>query len=93
MFTANSRYAQAGTITVRTSRGETIVAARLPIREPGEVHAVHQRTEGQRLDHIAQHYLTDATAFWQLCDASDALAPDALSARDHILISSGERPA
>lgn len=93
MFNATSRYARAGTITVTTRRGETIVATRLPIRERPAVQAVHLRTEGQRLDNIAWHYVADATAFWRLCDASDAVAPDALAARDRVDVSSGERDA
>jgi hypothetical protein len=91
MFTPTSRYATAGTITVTTRRGDTIATLRLPIREPPAVHAVHPRTEGQRLDHIAWHYLTDATAFWRLCDASDAIAPDALAARARVEVSDGQR--
>ena len=91
MFTATSRYARTGTVTVTTSRGETVVAIRLPVRERPAAGAVHPRTEGQRLDHIASHYLADATAFWQLCDASDAVAPDALAARDDVEVPGGER--
>lgn len=93
MFTANSRYARAGTITVTTQRGEKVVATRLPLRERPAVQAVHPRTEGQRLDHIAWHYLADATAFWRLCDASDAVAPDALAWRDQVAVSTEERGA
>jgi hypothetical protein len=91
MFAATSRYARAGTVTVTTRGGGQIAATRLPIRERPAVQAVHLRTEGQRLDNIAWHYLADATAFWRLCDASDAIAPDALAARDHVEVCNGER--
>jgi hypothetical protein len=91
MFTATSRYARAGTVTVTTARGETVMAIRLPVRQRPPAGAVHPRTEGQRLDHIASHYLADATVFWQLCDASDAVAPDALAARDDVEVPDGER--
>jgi hypothetical protein len=47
---------------------------------------VHARTEGQRLDHIAAHFLADATAFWRLCDASEVIAPDALAASEVVAI-------
>ena len=40
------------------------------------------RRRGQRLDLIANYFLNDATAFWQLCDANNAVVPDALSAHD-----------
>jgi len=91
MFSATSRYARAGTTTVTTARGTTVVATRLPIRQRPPVGTVHPRTEGQRLDHVAWHYLADATGFWQLCDASDAIAPDALGARDQVEVPGGER--
>jgi hypothetical protein len=90
MFSATSRYANADTTTVTTRRGVTLAALRLPIRVRPAVRVVHPRSEGQRLDQIAYHYLADATGFWRLCDASDAIVPDALAARDRIEVSDGE---
>jgi hypothetical protein len=90
VFSATSRYAKAETTTVTTRRGETLAALRLPIRGRPAVQAVHPRTEGQRLDRIAWYYLADATAFWRLCDASDAIVPDALAARDRVEVSDRE---
>jgi hypothetical protein len=84
MFSATSRYAKAETTTVTTRRGEKLAVLRLPIRERPAVQAIHPRSEGQRLDQIAWHYLADATGFWRLCDASDASVPDALAARDRV---------
>jgi len=86
MFAPNSRYARAATYTVSTSRGTTVTAIRLPVRGAPQVRGVHPRSEGQRLDHIAAHYLADPTAAWRLCDASGAIAPDALAARDEVAI-------
>jgi hypothetical protein len=43
-------------------------------------------TEGQRLDLLAAHYLADPTTFWRLCDASDAIAPDALAIAETVRI-------
>jgi hypothetical protein len=40
---------------------------------------------------IAAHYLADATTFWRLCDANNAIAPDALAARDQVGIPTKER--
>jgi len=86
MFSPNSRYASAGTYTVRTSRGETVAVTRLPVRPPPPVHGFHPRHDSQRCDVIAAHYLGDPTAFWRLCDAGDAIAPDALAARDLVAV-------
>lgn len=86
MFSRNSRYANAGTYTVRTASGELITVTRLPVRDQPLVRGFHLRMDGQRPDGIAAHYLTDATASWQLCDAGDSIAPDALAARERIPI-------
>lgn len=86
MFSPNSRYATAGTYTLRTANGGTITATRLPIRNAPALRGIHPRTEGQRLDQIAAHYLGDATTFWRLCDASDGICPDAVGARDAVAI-------
>lgn len=83
MFSNNSRYAAAGTYTVAL-RGKTITATRIPppVRLP--LVGYHTRLDGQRLDLIAARYLTDATAFWRLCDANNSLAPDALGASEKV---------
>lgn len=88
MFFANSRYASAGTYTAHMSSGATVTATRLPIRARPAVRGFHRRSDTQRPDLIAAHYLGDATAFWRLCDAGDALAPDALAARGLVAIPS-----
>jgi hypothetical protein len=81
MFKPTSRYVNAETYAVRTPDGRTVTAVRLPVRAQPAVRGFHQRLETQRLDLIAAHYVGDATAFWQLCDGSDTIAPDALAAR------------
>jgi hypothetical protein len=86
MFTRTSRYANTGTYVVQTTRGEIVRAVRLPVRAQPLVRGFHLRVEGQRLDAIAAHYLADPTASWRLCDAGEAVAPDALGARDRIAV-------
>lgn len=84
MFSRNSRYANAGTYTVPGPNGTEVTVVRIPQRQPPQVRGTHPRSDGQRLDTIAQHYLADATAFWRLCDAADAVVPDALAVRARI---------
>jgi hypothetical protein len=86
MFLSNSRYANAGTYTVRTTRGASVTVTRLPVRSRPSIRGFHPRTDNQRLDGIAAHYLADATAFWRLCDAGAAVAPNAMAARDRIAV-------
>lgn len=84
MFFKGSRYEKMSTYSVLTADGRKVAAVRLPAPVPRELAGYHPRKEGQRLDHIAARYLKDATGFWQLCDANDAVVPDALNRRDLI---------
>jgi hypothetical protein len=82
MSSPGSRYAKLGTYTVVTETGVTVTATRLPVPEAGALRGFHRRLEGQRLDLIANHYLTDPTAFWRICDANGAMVPDALGVHE-----------
>lgn len=41
----------------------------------------HTVTQGERLDHIAAHYLGDPEAFWRIADANRAMRPEELTLR------------
>ncbi len=84
MFFPGSRYAKMDTYTVTQAGGRTVTAVKLPLPLDTPLVGYHRRLVEQRLDHVAAHYLADATAFWRLCDANDAVVPDALAARELI---------
>jgi hypothetical protein len=84
MFFPGSRYETTGTYSVTLSNGKTVRATKLPLPKPQAILGYHRRLEGQRLDLIANRYLKDPTAFWQLCNANNAVVPDALATRDLI---------
>lgn len=88
MFYAGSRYANTGTYTITLANGALVSVAHLPQPLTNPVIGYHRRQSAQRLDLIASHYLADATAFWRLCDANNAMVPDALAAHDLIGIPS-----
>jgi hypothetical protein len=88
MFFPGSRYETTGTYTVTLPNGQTIRATKLPQPRQTRILGYHRRLEGQRLDLIANRYLKDPTAFWQLCDANETIVPEALAARDLIGIPS-----
>ena len=46
----------------------------------------HQPAGADRLDLLAFRYLGDATAFWRICDANNAMVPATLMARALIAI-------
>jgi hypothetical protein len=89
MFASSSRYAQQQTYTVTTADGRVVTAVQLPLPQTLILAGYHPRGEGDRLDLLAARYLKDATAFWRLCDANNAPAPDALAARPLIGIPKG----
>ena len=84
MFSSNSRYADAGTYTLTLPDGTTVTATRIPAPSNAPLVGYHIRLDGRRLDLIAARYLTDATAFWRLCDANNSVAPDALASHEQV---------
>jgi hypothetical protein len=78
MFFPGSRYQNAGTYTFITASGAVVTATNLPLPKTGALLGYHRRLQGQRLDLIANYYLTDPTAFWQLCNTNGSVVPDAL---------------
>ena len=90
MFFPGSRYEKAGTYQITRPDGTIIPVTKLPLPKQRTLLGYHRCLEGQRLDLIAARYLKDATAFWQLCNANDAVVPDALAAHELIGIPTKE---
>jgi len=84
MFFPGSRYEKMVSYQVTKSDGTVVAATRLPLPANPPLLGQHPRQSGQRLDLIAAHFLSNATAFWQLCDANNSLVPDALA--NHSLV-------
>ena len=84
MFFPGSRYANLVSYTVTLPNGTTVSVTRLPLPTQSTLIGYHRRLQGQRLDLIASRYLANPTAFWKLCDANNAMVPDALAAHDLI---------
>jgi hypothetical protein len=82
VFFPNSRYAAVATYQRQQPDGSFIQVTRLPLPRPAVVLGFFRRANGQRLDLIANRFLTDPTAFWRLCDANNTMVPDALANRD-----------
>lgn len=86
-FDRKSRYVKhAQTYHVTDRNGRDVLAvtpAELPqTPELGE----HLRRDGQRLDHLAAHYLADPAGFWRIARINDAMSPDVLSQRRRLKI-------
>ena len=84
MFYPKSRYEQMETYTVALADGRVVAAVKIPRPRTPAPRGFHRRQVGERLDLIAYKYLNDAAMTWRLCDANNAIVPDALAARDLI---------
>lgn len=89
MFFPGSRYQNLVTYTITTPGGAVVAVTRFPLPVQNPLLGYHQRRQGQRLDLIAAHYFVDPTTFWKLCDANNAVVPDALGVHDLIGIPAG----
>jgi hypothetical protein len=83
MIFPGSRYQSTGTYAITRRDGSVVYVLRLPLPGPAIVRGyLPRRPELPRLDLIANYFLKDPTTFWRLCDANNAVVPDALTARE-----------
>ena len=89
MFTPDSRYVNQPTYTATLRDGTqvTAVVPRLPVPVP--LVGSHRSVIGERLDLVANQYLSAPTGFWRLCDANRAMLAGALVARALVGIPQG----
>lgn len=67
------------TTTTGARRQVRYLVRRFPPDPAGQATlAVHLVVPGDRLDLLSHRYTGDALGFWRVCDANDALDPDAL---------------
>ncbi len=81
-FPPTSRYYGIELATLVLADGEQRVYLRRRFVPPSGRFALlrfHVVVDGERLDRIAAQELGDAEAFWRICDANDAMRPDALT--------------
>jgi hypothetical protein len=82
MFFPGSRYLPLTQYRVKRPDGSEVQVTRLPAPGLPAVLGYYRRKTGDRLDQMSARFLADATRFWRLCDANDAVVPDALAAHD-----------
>jgi hypothetical protein len=84
MFPPTSRYYGIETAAYVSPDGREIVYLRrrfVPGAMPGvPVISEHVVTQGERLDNITARHIGDPEQFWRVCDASDAMQPEELTA-------------
>ena len=91
-FDSKSRYVKYATrYEVQDRRGRTAIAL-TPALPPEQTElGEHLRKQGQRLDHLANYYLSDPNGFWRVAEINDAVLPDAVLTQDVIKIPSKTR--
>ena len=80
-FPQNSRYHTIETKTRELDDGTQIVYLKRRFIPAGEAMTVlreHAIAGGDRLDKLAARFFGDPELFWQICDANNALQPEAL---------------
>ncbi len=83
MFDPTSRYYSVAGYTAIDRRGRMVTVVPAPDKPVQALLGLHKLIQGQRLDHLAYHYLADPAGFWRICELSDVMLPDALAeARD-----------
>lgn len=86
MFDKNSRYRTTETCTFNdTVNGEVTVVA-VPDAPTQSLLGLHLHKNGQRLDHLAAHYLNDPAGFWRLAEMNNAMLPDSVTSQSEIMI-------
>lgn len=86
MFEDKSRYKNLDTVERTDRRGRTVAAVTVPPAPDEAIRGYHLRIQGQRVDHMAHRYLSDPAGFWRICEANDAMLPDALAEASDIAI-------
>lgn len=80
VFHRTSRYLLHGTVVQATDRKGRLVSCVTPARIPPAPNlGLHRRRDGQRLDHLAEQYLADATAFWRIASHNDAMTVEQIA--------------
>ncbi len=87
IFDPKSRYVKyARTVAARDRLGREVVALTPALVPPQPILGEHRKKDHQRLDHLAHHYLKDASGFWRIVEANNVLLPDALAEAPFVTI-------
>ncbi|MDX1384908.1 MAG: hypothetical protein R3190_14745 [Thermoanaerobaculia bacterium] len=86
-----SRYRDLATYEVVDRRGRTVPVLPVPPTPTESLIGYHARRQGQRLDHLAHHYLANPGGFWRIAELNDVMLPEALSEAAEIAIPSKRR--
>ncbi len=85
IFDPKSRYVKHATVATATDRRGRKVSCLTPALVPPQTElGKHRLKQGQRLDHLANHYLNDPAGFWRVAELNQAMTAEA--ALDNALV-------
>lgn len=78
VFNAKSRYVKHAAVTTAVDRRGRAVSCVTPAVVPEQTElGRHRLRQGQRLDHLANHYLSNPEGFWRIAEINDAMTAEA----------------
>jgi hypothetical protein len=78
VFDAKSRYVKYAKVTSAPDRRGRVVSCVTPAATPLQSElGQHRLRQGQRLDHVANHYLGDPAGYWRVAEINDAMTVEA----------------
>lgn len=77
VFDPKSRYAKYSKVQMAVDRRGRVVSCVTPAEPPAQSElGRHKLRQGQRLDHLAHHYLDDDAGYWRIAEINDAMTPE-----------------
>ncbi len=85
IYDKSSRYIKYSKLATAIDRRGRTVSFVTPAELPPQAElGKHRLRQGQRLDHLAAHYLSEPTMFWRIAELNDAMSAE--SALDENLV-------
>jgi hypothetical protein len=86
MFDPKSRYAGVKTYHLKDRRGRDVEVVPAPPALSQPLLGIHARKDGERIDHLAARYLSDAAGYWRIAEINDVMTADALAETTRVRI-------
>ncbi len=86
MFDSKSRYAKANIYILKDARGRDVSVTGFAHISEQTLRGIHILKQGERLDHLATHYLSNATGYWRIAELNDAMTAEVLTEQREIKI-------
>jgi hypothetical protein len=86
MFEKNSRYASLEPLILTDARGREVEATAFAPAPQETFRGIHVLRQGERIDHLATHYLSNSTGYWRIAELNDAMTAEVLTEQREIRI-------